>query len=64
MQQEEEIRQKIEQVEKRLQQIFAAIEKEKSLPFFERRFNICRFLDIEKRIYSTVLKELKWVINE
>ena len=64
MQQEEEIRQKIEQVENRLQRISAAIEKEKSLPFFQRRFNICRFLDIEKRIYSSVLKELKWVINE
>jgi 5-bromo-4-chloroindolyl phosphate hydrolysis protein len=64
MQQEEEIKQKIEEVEKRLQRIFNAIEKEKSLPFFQRRFNICRFLDIEKRIYSAVLKELKWVINE
>ncbi|HEX8460186.1 MAG TPA: hypothetical protein VF623_02105 [Segetibacter sp.] len=64
MQTEESIRKKIEEIEAHLQRIFTAIELEKKRPFFQRRFNICRFLDIEKRRYRTTLDNLKWVINE
>ena len=63
MQSEESIKKKIAEVESRLQQIYDAIEQEKTRPFFQRRFNICRFLDIEKRIYRTVLTELNWIID-
>lgn len=63
MQSEENIRKKIVEVENRLQQIHHAIEKEKARPFFQRRFNICRFLDIEKRIYRAMLTELNWILH-
>ncbi|HEY8898249.1 MAG TPA: hypothetical protein VIM79_25655 [Niastella sp.] len=64
MQSYENICQKIAHVEDRLKLIYAAIEKEKERPFFERRKDLCRFLDIEKRIYNAILKELNWIVNE
>lgn len=59
-----EIRVRIAEVETQLSIIDSAIEKELLLPFFSRRNNLCTFLDLEKKIFTALLKELKWVLYE
>lgn len=60
----EEIIEKIEAIEKRLAVIHKEIDKELQRPFFGRDVPRCRFLDLENKIYTTVLNELKWVLND
>ena len=64
MKQKEEIRDKVILIEKKLTVINDAILKEIDKPFFSRSKSICRFLYIEKKIYTRLYKELKWVLNE
>lgn len=61
---EAEIRSRIDEVEQKLHMINSAIGNELKRPFFDRRLDLCQFLDLEKRIYSAILRELKWTLNE
>jgi hypothetical protein len=64
MRKTDEINVRIRQVEERLRLIDRAISREIARPFFERSREICQFLDMEKKIYSSMLKELNWVLYE
>jgi hypothetical protein len=59
-----EIEIRIKEIEKKLEIIDQAIEKEMKRSFFARRPNLCQLLDIEKRIYSSLYVELKWILHE
>ena len=52
------------EIEKKLQVIENAINKELEKPFFQRSVQLCKFLDAEKKIYAAVLSQLVWIINE
>jgi hypothetical protein len=58
-----EINARISEINKKLDVITAAIDREMSKPFFERDVNTALFLDIEKKIYLGMLRELEWVIG-
>ena len=58
-----EIIARIREIEERLSYIEECLLNEQQRPFFERRVGMCRFLDMEKIMYSAMLKELKWVID-
>jgi len=60
----EEVIEKIIFVEKKIEIIDAAISKELTKSFFMRSKSVCRFLYIEKKIYTRLHKELKWILNE
>lgn len=59
-----EIEIRITDIENQLKLIEDAMTREMERPFFKRRIGICRFLDIERKIYSAKLNELKWLIYE
>lgn len=59
-----EIRRRIGETEQQLMVIEKAMARELSRPFFKRRIGVCRFLDIEKKLFSAKLNELKWVMYE
>ena len=59
-----DIKERIREVEDRLETIEAAISKEKQRDFPDRRYPVCHFLHAEKKVYSALLKELKWTIHE
>lgn len=59
-----EILARITEIETQLAVIQNKIQEQLQMPFFERQFNICRFLSIEKKIYQASLRELKWTLNE
>lgn len=58
-----EIIARIREIEERLVHIEERMLNEQQRPFFERRKGMCLFLDMEKIMYSAMLKELKWVID-
>ena len=60
----EQIRVRILAVEAKLAYVNTELDKERIRPFFERRWRLCQFLDIEKRTYAALLNELKWVLDE
>jgi hypothetical protein len=59
-----EIKHRIRETQDQLTLIEKALAREMSRPFFKRRIGVCRFLDIEKKLFSAKLEELKWVIYE
>jgi hypothetical protein len=59
-----EIKHRIRETEQQLVLIEKAMAREMSRPFFKRRIGVCRFLDIEKKLFSAKLNELKWVMYE
>jgi hypothetical protein len=59
-----EIRRRIGETEQQLIVIEQAMARELRRPFFKRRIGVCRFLDIEKKVFSAKLQELKWVMYE
>jgi hypothetical protein len=59
-----EIQDKIAYYQKRLDKIEEGIQAQLDLSFFQRNERVCKFLDIEKRAYSLLVQELKWVIDE
>lgn len=59
-----EIRRRISETQQQLMVIERAMAREMSRPFFKRRIGVCRFLDIEKKVFSEKLNELKWVMYE
>jgi hypothetical protein len=59
-----EIHRRIIETQQQLLIVEKAMAKEMSRPFFRRRMGVCRFLDIEKRLFSAKLNELKWVMYE
>jgi hypothetical protein len=59
-----EIEDRINHIEQRLEIIKTAVAKELQLPFFDRRPKVCTFLDIERKIYTALLNEIKWLLNE
>jgi hypothetical protein len=61
---EAEIKQRIRETEDQLTTIEKALAREMSRPFFKRRITVCHFLDLEKKLFSAKLEELKWVIYE
>ncbi len=64
IQSEESIKSRISQMEFKLKKIEVAIKKELDKDFFDRDRFVFLFLDTEKKIYSSALNELKWVLNE
>jgi hypothetical protein len=60
----EEIQLRIREVEQQLQLIDNKIKEQLSITFFDRSWDTCRFLDLEKRIHKAKLEELKWMIYE
>lgn len=63
MKNKDEIVLKIQETEKRLNIIEDNIKKQLAKKFFERDQDICLFMGVEKRVYSMLLQELKWVIG-
>jgi hypothetical protein len=59
-----EIKEKIKMVEEKLASIEASTSKELAKGFFRRDYYIFQFLNIERKIYTRLLKELKWILNE
>jgi hypothetical protein len=64
MRSEDEIRKRIDEIEKRLSAIGEAIDNELAYPFFERRKRMFWFLGCERRIYRAILLELRSTLNE
>lgn len=60
----DEIKQRILEVENQLQLIDSKISEQLEISFFDRRKDLCKFLDVEKRIHTALLRELKWIIYE
>jgi hypothetical protein len=60
---DDEINAKIQAVESKLNTIEKAMNEELKRPFFHRRQRVFHFLNLEKKAYSAVLTELKWVLN-
>ncbi|MBL6449334.1 hypothetical protein JMN32_23690 [Fulvivirga sp. 29W222] len=60
----EEVKERIAHFQQRLDKINEGINDQLNKPFFQRNERICRFLDVEKRVNSMVIDQLKWVINE
>lgn len=58
-----EIIYRIHEMEERLVFIEETLSSEQKKPFFERRRGLCRFLDMERKMYASMVKELKWVID-
>ena len=58
-----EIKMRIAEVEETILYINNKIGDELKKDFFKRRRDLCRFLDLEKKIHKAILKELNWVIN-
>ncbi len=59
-----EIKERIRDTEYQLMLIEEAMARETGRGFFKRRIGICRFLDIEKKVFAAKLNELKWMIYE
>ncbi len=59
-----EIELRIREVETKLKMIDKVIAKEMERSFFVRRPNLCQLLDVEKRIYTSLYRELKWMLHE
>jgi len=59
-----EIESRIRQVEEKLEIINDGISKQLALSFYERSQGLCLFLSTEKKIYTALLNELKWMLNE
>lgn len=59
-----DILERMRRLEAKLNLIETEIGKELLEPFHRRDVSRCRFLDLEKRIHSASLNELKWMINE
>lgn len=59
-----EIKNRKLEVETKLQVIEQALEKELNKSFFERNVHLCGFLEMERKIYTEVLSQLIWIINE
>jgi hypothetical protein len=59
-----EIEIRIADIENQLKLIEEAMAAEMRRPFFKRRIGICRFLDMERKVYAGKLNELKWLIYE
>ena len=60
----EEVKAKLIEVEDKLRHIHSLKQEILQQPYAERSIEMAQFLDVEDRIYSTVFKELKWVLNE
>jgi len=60
----QEIENRIKEIEERLVSIDHANTKQLETPFFERDYFVCQFLNLERRSYSLLLKELKWILDE
>lgn len=60
----EQIKTRIDEIEKRLAIIHQALAKQRATPFFSRNHSHCQFLDLENKVYSALCNELKWVLNE
>ena len=58
-----EIISRIHELEAHLVFIEEAMSREQNKPFFERRKGLYLFLDMERKMYASMLKELKWVID-
>lgn len=64
IQSKDAIKSRISQMEFKLKKIEVAIKKELDKDFFDRDRFVFLFLDTEKKIYSSALNELKWVLND
>jgi len=60
----DEVTIRIGEIESRLQVIDKAMATQLEMPFFKRKKSLFHFLDLEKKTYSRLLKELKWIIYE
>jgi hypothetical protein len=60
----EEIATRLAEVEGRLSMINKSMEKELAKPFFKRTPKVCLFLSMEKKTWSEVRDQLKWLIDE
>jgi hypothetical protein len=58
-----EILARIGEVEQHLKIVEDNIREEMAKPYFHRRKYFCNFLNLEKKWYSEILKELKWVLD-
>lgn len=59
-----EIKRRMLEVEDHLAMINGKIMQEMEKGFFDRNLQVCLFLDYERKIYSAILNELKWILNE
>lgn len=59
-----DIEAKIAEIEERLERIEHSISEELKRPFFQRRAELCLFLDIERKVYTAMSQQLKWVLYE
>ena len=59
-----EIMSRIAEMEAQLKITEDALQAQMDRPFFDRQRNTCQFLDLEKKVQSAALKELKWMIYE
>jgi len=59
----ENIQDKIAALEERLAIVESQIEMEVNTRYYERDIIRCRFLDLQKKIYSFAIAELKWVLD-
>ena len=60
----QEMKNRLAEIDARLILIKKAIADELERPFFQRRQDVCLFLDVERKIYTALHEQLKWILNE